>query len=150
MTSARLVEGPRRFVFAAVCGVLLALGCGESLAADAFPFDQELLLDARPMRPGARRLPILTVEPNGAARIDLWCKTVAGHVEFADAAIKIEAGPVPEALPQMMIDGQCTPERMQADMVTLSAITQVTEWRRQGGMLVLIGPTTLKFRASDH
>ena len=53
--------------------------------------------------------------------IDLWCKTVARQVEFTDAAIKIEADPLPEALPEMMSDGQCTPQRLQADQDLLAA-----------------------------
>jgi hypothetical protein len=49
-----------------------------------------------------------------------------------------------------MSDGQCTPERMQADADTLAALAQVTAWRRQGRLIVLLGPTPLKFRPSDH
>ena len=118
-------------------------------AAEQFPFDQELLLDAAPMRP-AKRVPILTVTPDGKATIDLWCKTVTARVELSDATIKIEPGPLPEALPEMMAAGQCTPQRMQADEDVLAALAQVTSWRRQGSALMLVGPATLKFRASDH
>jgi hypothetical protein len=64
--------------------------------------------------------------------------------------IHIEAGPLPDALPQYMSDGQCTPERMQADADTLAALTQVTAWRRRGDLIVLLGPMTLTFRPSDH
>jgi len=39
---------------------------------------------------------------------------------------------------------------MQADQDLLAALTLVTEWRRQGGAIVLVGPTTLKFQPSDH
>jgi heat shock protein HslJ len=118
-------------------------------AATPFPFDQELVLDAAPIRP-AKRMPVLNVEPNGDARIDLWCKTVSAHVELSDDVIKIESAPLPEALPEMMGNGQCTPERMQADQDLLAALAQVTEWRLQGGALDLAGPTPLKFRPSDH
>jgi hypothetical protein len=133
----------------AVAAILTLLACGAGVAADTFPFDRELLLDAAPMRPG-KRMPVLAVEPNGNARIDLWCRTVPARVEISDAAIKIEAGPLPEDLPTMQSAGQCTPERVQADEEFLATLTQVTGWRRVGDGIVLDGPKTLKFRASDH
>ena len=137
-----------RQIFA--CAALaVILSSGLATAADQFPFDQELLLDAAPMRP-AKRMPILTVEPNGNAKIDLWCRTVLVQVEISDATIKIEAGPLPEDLPAMQSAGQCTPERMQADEEMLAALVQVTGWRREAEGVVLEGSKELKFRASDH
>ena len=129
--------------------VLVCLTFGTAVSANSFPFDQELLLDAAPMRPG-KRMPILTVEPNGSAKIDLWCKTVSARIEISDTAMKIETGALPEGQPEMMSAGQCTPERMQADEELLAEFTPVTAWRRQNGGIVLVGPTTLKFRPSDH
>jgi hypothetical protein len=133
----------------AVAAILILLTCGAGVAADTFPFDRELLLDAAPMRPG-KRMPVLAVEPNGSARIDLWCRTVPARVEISDAAIKIETGPLPEDMPTMQSAGQCTPERVQADEEFLATLTQMTGWRRVGDGIVLEGPKTLKFRASDH
>jgi hypothetical protein len=49
-----------------------------------------------------------------------------------------------------MSEGQCTPERMQADQDVLAEMSQVTDWRRQGRAVVLVGPKTLKFDPSDH
>ena len=137
-----------RQIFA--CAALaVILSSGLATAADQFPFDQELLFDSAPMRP-AKRMPILTVEPNGNAKIDLWCRTVPARVEISDATIKIEAGQLPEDLPAMQSAGQCTPERMQADEEMLAALVQVTGWRREGEGVVLEGSRELKFRASDH
>jgi heat shock protein HslJ len=149
MSIARLVAGRSLFVCGVAAALLLTLGVGPGRAADPFPFDQELLLDVAPMPP-VKRAPILSVSQSGNATIDLWCKTVAGRVTFADSDIHIEAGPLPDALPQYMSDGQCTPERMQADADMLAALAQVTVWRRQGRLIVLVGPTPLKFRPSDH
>jgi heat shock protein HslJ len=149
MTFIRLIARSPIIACGALAFGLLLLIPNSGWTADAFPFDQELLLDAKPMRPG-KRIPTLNVEPNGNARIDLWCKTVAGHVELSDAGIKIESEPLLEALPDMMGNGQCSPERMQADQDLLAALTQVTGWQTQGGAIVLNGPTTLKFRPSDH
>ncbi len=142
MTRFALVHG-------GLAAILLLLTCGTGVPAEPFPFDQELLLDAAPMRPG-KRMPVLTVEPNGNGRIDLWCRTVSARIEISDATIKIEPGPLPEGLPEMMSAGQCTPERMQADDELLGALIQVIGWRLQGDGIVLEGPKTLKFRPSDH
>ena len=133
----------------AIAAILLVLMCGAGAPAEPFPFDQELLLDAAPLRPG-KRMPVLTVEPNGNARIDLWCRTVSAQIEISDTAMKIDAGPLPEGLPEMMSAGQCTPERVQADEELLAALTQITGWQPEGEGVVLEGPKTLKFRPSDH
>ena len=133
---------------AAAVLVFLSL-CGVAVAAEPFPFGQELLLDAAPMRPG-KRMPILTVEANGEARIDLWCRTVPALVEIADMAMKIEAAPLPEELPAMQGAGQCTPERMQADGDLLIALAQVTGWRRDDDVIVLVGATPLRFRSATN
>jgi hypothetical protein len=148
MTAIRLIAG-RPTIAWCVLAVGLLVACFPSRAAERFPFDQELLLDVRPMPP-AKRVPVLMVAPNCAATIDLWCKTVKGRVQLSDTAIRIEPEPLPDGLPQYMIDGQCTPERMQADETTLAALAQVTAWRRQGRAVVLVGPTTMRFTPSDH
>lgn len=128
---------------------LSLLACGAAAPAEQFPFDQEILLDAAPMRPG-KRMPILLVEPNGNAKIDLWCKAVSARVTISDMSMKIEPESLPEELPEMLSAGQCTPERVQADQELLATLTQVTGWQRQNGNILLLGPTELKFRASDH
>src|SRR5262249_42750634 len=122
-----------------VVAILLFLTtCGAGIAAEPFPFDRELMLDAAPMRPG-KRMPILTVEPNGNARIDLWCRAVSARVEIADASMKIEADPLPQELPAMQSAGQCTPERIKADEEMLADLAQVTGWRRDDEAIVLVG-----------
>ena len=135
-----------RGALAAVCLLLI---CGAGAAAEPFPFGQELLLDAAPMRPG-KRMPILTVEANGDARIDLWCRTVPARVEITDMAMKIEAAPLPEELPAMQGAGQCTPERVQADGDLVIALVQVTSWRREDDAIVLVGATPLRFRPATN
>jgi hypothetical protein len=148
MSVFRLIAGRPCFA----CGVLaLGLLAGPSLgrAADGFPFDQTLMLDVKPMPP-VKRVPILTVTPDGEATIGLWCKTVRARAELADGAMRIEPGPLPDDLPQYMVDGQCTDERMKADVETLAALAEVTDWRRQGGAIVLTDATPLKFRPSSN
>jgi len=80
----------------------------------------------------------------------LWCRSVSAHLEISETAMKIEAGPLPEDLPEMLSAGQCTPERIKADEELLEDFKQVTAWRRQGEGVLLEGPKTLEFRASDH
>lgn len=107
------------------------------------------MLDVKPMPP-VKRVPILTVSQDGEATIGLWCKTVRARAELADGALRIEPGPLPDELPQYMVDGQCTDERIKADRDTLDALGQVTGWRRQGDAIVLTGATPLKFRPSSN
>jgi hypothetical protein len=145
MTCNRRPAGRSRFVF----GVLLFVLPGLAAAADSFPFDRYLLLDAAPMRPG-KRIPMITIAANGDATLGLWCKTVAAHVEVSDDGIKIEPGPLPDALPEMMARDQCTPARMQADQNLLDAFAQVTGWHSKGDALVLDGPTPLKFSPATN
>lgn len=132
-----------------VTAATLLNGIPSARAADAFPYDRVLLLDVAPMRP-LKRVPILTVAADGNATVELWCRTVPARVQVADSAIKIETAPLPEALPQYMSAGQCSDARMQADRDTLEALALVTEWRRRGDGVVLIGATQMPFRASTH
>jgi hypothetical protein len=148
MTATRLIAGRPAVAWCALAAAVLTAGF-PSRAAEPFPFDRELLLDVRPIPP-IKRVPVLMVEPNGAATIDLWCKTVRGRVELSDTAIRIEPGPLPDGLPRYMSDGQCTPERMQADLEVLTELAQVTDWRAHGDAVGLRGPTTLRFRLSSH
>ena len=149
MTFISPIIGRKNFARGALAALLLLLTSVLASSAEPFPFDQELVLDVAPMRP-AKRVPILTVAPDGSATIDLWCKTVSARVDVTEAAIKIEPGPLPEGLPEMLGEGQCAPPRLQADEELVAALAQVTEWRKQGSALVLVGAKTLKFRANDH
>jgi heat shock protein HslJ len=149
MTLLRPTAG-RHVIF--VCGALALTMLGLSgtvRAVQPFPFDQMLMLDVAPMQP-IKRVPILKVARSGEATIGLWCKTVRGRVELSDNAIRIEAGPLPDALPQYMIDGQCSDARMQADQDTLTALSQVTGWSARGDAVLLIGPRTFRFLVSTN
>jgi len=138
-----------RLLRAAFAVVLSLSASAAAFAAVEFPYDRELILDAARMG-RVKRVPMLIVSPNGVATIKLWCKDVAARVEISGPGIRIEAGPLPEAMPLYMSDGQCSPERMQADVDTLATLTQVNTWQSQGGGVVLAGAATLKFRPSDH
>jgi hypothetical protein len=115
---------------------------GLACAADnAFPFGTELMLDVEPLY-GSKRVPMLEIEDNGTAAIDLWCASVRASATVGENSITIVAEPVEPA--------QCTPERQSGDETLLAALSQVTNWRRDGDVIELIGPTTLRFRAMTN
>jgi hypothetical protein len=152
MSLTRLLAGRSllsRSVIAAGLILLGAAGLRLGVAAEHFPYDRDLLLDAGRLG-RVKRVPILNVAANGRATIDLWCRTVPGRVQLSGLSIRIEPGPLPLSLPRYMVEDQCTPDRMQADTDTLVALAQVTGWRRHGDTVMLTGAQTLRFRLSDH
>ena len=124
-------------IFAGVAVSLTALTLDRPLAAaEGFPFDQELLLDAKPMR-GSKRVPSLDIRGDGAVLIDLWCNSVQGQLVVAADTITVMTGP--------KTDRACPADQLRGDEDMLSALQQVTNWRREGDSLVLIGPQSLRF-----
>jgi len=124
-------------VAAALFGGLSAAGA----AASGFPFGTELMLDVEPLY-GSKRIPILQIEDDGSASIDLWCASVHASATVGENSITIVAEPSGPA--------QCSPERQSGDDTLLAALSQVTNWRRDGDIIELIGPTTLRFRAMTN
>jgi heat shock protein HslJ len=120
-------------------GLVLGIACLENVRAqEDFPFEREMLLDARPMK-GSKRLPGLEVQPDGAAVIDLWCNSVQARIVVNGDALTITLGE--------KTDRQCTPERAQADGELTDVLTQASHWRWDGEeAVILIGPKTLRFR----
>ena len=119
--------------------VLLCLSLSPPLAAagDSFPFGTTLMLDAAPMR-GSKRIPMLEIAENGAVSIDLWCASARAEVVVADNAISISPGDLQNT--------QCEPDRQTRDAELLAALAQVTNWRRHGEVVELLGMTPLRFR----
>jgi len=120
-----------------VCLMLSSFLVPAKASDRAFPFDRELMLDAAPM-PGSKRVPILEIDENGAASIDLWCASMRGQASVGGDSISIVPGPAQQA--------QCAPDRQSGDENLLAALAQVTNWRRQGDVIELRGATTLRFR----
>jgi hypothetical protein len=148
--SSMISSAPARCRFRAAFALMLAAMMASSAAAvEVFPYDRQLMLDASRMGK-VKRLPSLTVSSDGTARVNLWCRTVAAQAAVNGEAIQLLPAPLPEALPQYMSEGQCSPERMAADAELLGALSQVTTWQNAGGIVTLAGPTSLRFRPSDH
>ncbi|HET8974033.1 MAG TPA: hypothetical protein VFN63_12195 [Pseudolabrys sp.] len=57
---------------------------------------------------------------------------------------------MPDELPAMQSAGQCTPECIKADEEMLASIVQVMGWRREGDVILLVGPATMKFRPATN
>src|SRR5215468_12138489 len=127
--------------------VIAVLACwfGATAIADAaersFPYNSELVLDAKPMR-GSKRVPMLVIGAQGDTSIEAWCNTVKAQVVVAGDTLTILTGGKTEE--------QCAAERMRADDELLAALTEVTNWRRDGDVLTLRGTKTLRFRTLTH
>jgi heat shock protein HslJ len=112
-----------------------------SHAQDGFPFDSELILDAAPMR-GSKRIPNIDVAANGTIALEMWCNRVEGQFVVAGDTVTVITGQATER--------QCPPERVEGDAQLLSALAEVTGWRRQGDTLTLIGPRSLRFKVPSN
>ena len=122
-------------------GVILTIGMA-SLAADrTFPFDSELLLDAKPMK-GSKRVPVMTIGPNGEAVIDLWCSSFQGQIVVVESTITVMVGAKTEQ--------SCDAARERGDDDLLTALQQATSWSKDGDVLTLRGAKTLRFRPATN
>ena len=109
--------------------------------AQEFPYDRDLVLEARPMR-GSKRVPVLAIGAGGQTQIDLWCRRGQGQAVIAGDTITIIVG--------TMNDETCTPERAEADEQLILALSQVTAWNFRGDVVTFNGGTPLRFRAASH
>jgi heat shock protein HslJ len=134
----RLSGGKRIVGGLAVIAVMLVSSLG--FAAE-FPFDRELLLEAKPLS-GSKRVPMLEITSDGRAVIDLWCRSGEGRVKLEDDTIEFTLG--------AMREEGCTPERTQRDDAMVAALEKVANWRIEDDVLVLIGPTELRYTLSSH
>jgi heat shock protein HslJ len=130
-----------KFACCVAVSVLAAFGAGSGHAQSAFPYDRDMVLDARPLR-GGKRVPVLTIAPDGRAQIDLWCKRGAGQASTAGEAITIVIG--------AMTDEPCSPERALADEDMLLVLAQVTGWSVRGDVVTLNGTRPLRFRLATN
>jgi heat shock protein HslJ len=112
-----------------------------AFAQSEFPYDRDMVLDARPMR-GSKRVPVLAIGADGSAQIDLWCKRGQGQATISGDAITLALG--------TMNDEPCTPERTQADEDMIAALSAVTSWSMRGDVVTLSGGATLRFRLASH
>ena len=118
---------------------------GGIVAADAaergFPYNSELIMDAKPMR-GSKRVPMLVIGAKGEAKIEGWCNNVEAQMVVAADTLTILTGASTEQ--------QCPAERMRADQDLMAVLMEITHWRREGDVLMLRGTKTLRFRTMTN
>ena len=132
----------RRAALAFALGTAASACLAPAVAAQPeFPFGRELMLDVKPMK-GSKRVPMLGIDQKGLAEIDLWCNSVKGQLVVAGDTITIITGEKTART--------CPPERAQADDDVLGALNEMTNWRREGDVLVLTGTRTMRFRLQTN
>jgi hypothetical protein len=97
------------------------MGIAPAPASEPFPFGTVLMLDAAPLR-GSKRIPMIEIQENGMASIDLWCASARAQAIVGDNSITIAPGDLQSP--------QCDPERQSRDEKLLAVLAQVTNWRR--------------------
>jgi len=124
------------------CLMVCVLIGGAASAQTQFPFDSELILDTAPMR-GSKRIPNMDVDAKGLIALEMWCNRIEGQFVVAADTVTVLTGAPTQR--------QCPPERLQGDERLLAALAQVTNWRRRGDTLELIGgPQPLKFKVPSN
>ena len=124
-------------------GVCMLLGAvNASVAQESeFPVDGNLILDVRPM-PGSKRVPIMTIAADGKMVLQMWCNQVDGQLVVAGDTLTVVTGQPSER--------SCPTERVQGDAELLDALAGVTNWKRRGDFVQLIGVKTLQFRVPTN
>ena len=124
-----------------LCAVTVGIPAPSLAQPNEFPFDGELILDARAM-PGSKRIPNMDIAADGKIALEMWCNRVDGQVVVAGDTITVMTGPP--------TDRPCPPERARGDAELIEALNAVTNWRREGDFVRLIGPKTLRFRVPTN
>jgi heat shock protein HslJ len=120
----------------------MAAATTSCLAQDnEFPFDGELILDVPPM-PGSKRIPNMDIAADGKIALEMWCNRVEGQAVVAGNTITVIIG--------QPSDRPCTPGRARGDAELLEALNAVTNWRREGDVVRLLGPRPLRFRVPTN
>ncbi len=124
-----------------VCAAALVLMAGPVHAQEGFPFATEMTLEALP-QPGSKRIPNIEIGDHGEVVLELWCKAGKGQFSVAGNTVIFVPGPIQ--------DRSCPPARAQADDDLVAALSAVETWKRQGDVLTLIGPKSLRFRVTGN
>ena len=125
-----------------VCGAAaLLVMSAVARAEEGFPFGTEMTMEAVP-QPGSKRIPNLEIGDNGEVVLELWCKGGKGQFSVAGNTVIFVPGAIQ--------DRSCPPAKAQADDDLVAALAAVETWKRQGDVLTLIGPKTLRFRENGN
>ena len=118
-----------------------AQNMGPARADDGFPFGMAMTMEVA-RQPGSKRVPNVEIGDNGEAVLELWCKGGKGQFSVAGNTVIFGAGPLE--------DRACPPVRAQADDELVAALSEVTNWKRQGDFVSFIGAKTLRFRLDTN
>jgi hypothetical protein len=121
--------------------VATALNFTPARADDGFPFETQMQLDVNRM-PGSKRIPNLDIGEAGEVVFELWCKGGKGQFSVAGNTVIFVAG--------AMENRPCPPDRAQADDELIAALTDVSTWKRQDDLVLLVGAKTLRFRINTN
>ena len=135
-----MIGGKWCWRFVAIASLAGIAGPG-SAQQNEFPFNGELILDVRSM-PGSKRIPNMDIAADGKIALEMWCNRVDGQVVVAGDTITVMTG--------SPTDRSCPPERARGDAELIEALSAVTNWRREGDVVRLIGPKTLRFRVPTN
>ncbi len=125
----------------ACAAVALWLVAASARAQEGFPFGTEMTMEALP-QPGSKRIPNIEIGDNGEVVLELWCKAAKGQFSVAGSTVIFVVSQVQ--------DRSCPPAKAQADDELVAALGAVETWKRQGELLTLIGPKTLRFRVNTN
>jgi heat shock protein HslJ len=84
----------------------------------------------------------MDIDAKGGIVVEMWCNRIDGQVVVAGDTITVMTGQSTERA--------CTPERARGDAELIEALNAVTNWKRQGDFVTLIGPKTLRFRVPTN
>lgn len=125
-----------------VCAAVAILAVSTlARAEDGFPFGTEMTLEALP-QPGSKRIPNIEIGDNGEVVLELWCKGGKGQFSVAGNTVIF--------VPAQIQDRSCPAARAQADDDLVAALGSVETWKRQGDVLMLVGPKPLRFRVNGN
>jgi len=74
--------------------------------------------------------------------LELWCKGGKGQFSVAGNTVIF--------VPGQIQDRSCPPAKAQADDDLVAALSGAETWKRQGEVLMLIGPKPLRFRVNGN
>jgi hypothetical protein len=130
----------RRAATVLMLGALAAVA-DRARADDGFPFGFELTLDVE-QQPGSKRVPQLEIGDSGEATLDLWCKDARGQFSVAGDTVIFVPGPVD--------DHDCSPAQAAADDQLVTALSEATNWKRDGDFISFIGTRSLRFHLNTN
>src|ERR1700732_543792 len=104
-------------------------------AGEPFPFGSALMLESEAAHKH-KRVPMIEIEENGAATLDLWCASVRAQASVgADGSLALTPG--------ARDNGTCDPDRVAGDDDLLDRLAHMTKWRRSGDLIEFSGAATL-------